>query len=79
MVRRKVFITGRFGFVCECDRCEEPDQAAGKAEAALQAHAKGRSDTWQEETELGHAMKRAHAGLCKMQQDKGRPSGARLD
>lgn len=72
---RKAFLPGRFGFVCECDRCEEEDQAAAKVENLLLKHAEGRSDTWQEETQLAHAMKTAHAGLCKMRQERGRPAG----
>jgi len=72
---RKAFLPGRFGFACECDRCEEEDQAAAKVENLLLKHAEGRSDTWQEETQLAHAMKTAHAGLCKMRQERGRPAG----
>eukprot|EP00439_Symbiodinium_sp_Y106_P016165 s358_g2.t1 len=75
---RKAFLPGRFGFACECDRCEEEDQAAAKVENLLLKHAEGRSDTWQEETQLAHAMKTAHAGLCKMRQERGRPAGMLL-
>ncbi|CAE7250096.1 RBCMT [Symbiodinium sp. CCMP2592] len=75
---RKAFLPGRFGFACECDRCEEEDQAAAKVENLLLKHAEGRSDTWQEETQLAHAMKTAHAGLCKMRQERGRPAGVLL-
>jgi len=68
---RKVFIQGRFGFPCECDRCEDPPEASAKAEALLQDHiAIGPA-----EAPLADAMKRAHAGLCKMQHHNNQPSG----
>jgi len=67
---RNVFIQGQFGFPCECDRCEEPFEACAKVEALLQDHmAIGPA-----EAPLADAMKRAHAGLCKMRHHNGKPS-----
>ena len=42
-LRRKAFLPGRFGFVCECDRCEEEDQAGIRANG--QHHCSHRAGT----------------------------------
>eukprot|EP00913_Durusdinium_trenchii_P017295 g16265.t1 len=36
---RRTFLTGRFGFFCECDRCQEPFQMHGAGEALEAAFA----------------------------------------
>jgi len=70
---RRPFLKGRFGFECDCERCEAEEEDAGPVEAALARRADGCSGA--DAAARLHAMRRAHATLCHMQTQDGMPVG----
>ncbi|CAE8628673.1 unnamed protein product [Polarella glacialis] len=72
---RRSFLRGRFGFDCQCVRCEKKDEVGAMVDVFLNKTAEGRAVGGQEESQLLHAMRMAHSSLCTMQKQGGKPAG----